>query len=592
MSFNRYFVEELTALRELSREFSERNPSLAPFLGTVGRDPDVERLFEGFAFLTGRLWQKLDDELPEITHGLFNLLWPNFLRPIPACSVIKYMPTANTSVGSRIKKGTLVESDPVDGTRCRFRTIYDVDVHPMELTGLSFSTDRGRAIMRLTISLLSSSPENLALSSLPLFLNGEHSVVHTLYYYLVRKVLSVAVIVPDAASREHTLAELGPEAIRPMGFSDDAILFPYPPNSFPGFRLLQEYFCFPEKFHFVNISGLKDAFNKKNTAKIGETRKEFYLQFTMTDLPPGFESCNIKNINLFCTPVVNLFPKSSTPLSFDHRQNEYRIVPDPAKPYSFSTHSVEKVQSWTGAAEGIREYRPFESFEHVGRGERNSSYYRLRVKPAVKDDSIETWISVVHPNATRQELETIETISMELTCSNRLLPMKLGAGDIRLIVDREGKGVDFKNITHVTPPYMPPLEGDSLWKLLSNMSLNYIPLTNIHALRSILMTYDFRALHDSRRAKALEQSLRGMISIEMEETDRIFRGLPLRGARTTLVLNQKNFSCEGDMYLFASILNEFLAQYATVNSFHQFTVHEEKSGAVYDWPARLGAGEL
>lgn len=592
MSFNRYFVEELAALRQLAVEYSEKNPALAPFLGTVGRDPDVERLFEGFAFLTGRLWQKLDDELPEITHGLFNLLWPNFLRPIPSCSVIKYMPTANTAVGSLIKKGTFVESEPVNNTRCRFKTIYDVNVHPMELSNLSFAVERGRAIMRLKISLLASSPENFTISSLPLFLSGDHALVHTLYFYLIRKVLSVSVIVTDATAKEHTIAELGPESVTPMGFDDDDVLFPYPPNVFPGFRLLQEYFCFPEKFHFINVSGLQKAFNKKAMAGFEDLRNEFYLQFVMTDLPPVFESYSKSNINLFCTPVVNLFPKSATPLTFDHKQNEYRIVPDPTNPYGFLTYSVEKVQSWSGASEGVREYKPFESFEHVGRGERNSSYYRLRVKPAVKDASIETWISIVHPNATGEELENVETISLELMCSNRLLPAKLGVGDIRLVVGREGKAVDFKNITAVTPAYMPPIEGDSLWRLLSNMSLNYIPLTNINALRSILTTYDFRALHDNRRAKTLEQTLQGMISISMEETDRIYRGLPLRGARTTLVLNEKNFSCEGDMYLFASVINEFLALYTTVNSFHQLVVHEEMSGAVHEWPARLGTGRL
>ncbi|MDU3889721.1 MAG: type VI secretion system baseplate subunit TssF, partial [Serratia liquefaciens] len=42
---------------------------------------DVERLLEGFAFLTGRLRQKLDDELPELSHSLMHLLWPNYMRP-------------------------------------------------------------------------------------------------------------------------------------------------------------------------------------------------------------------------------------------------------------------------------------------------------------------------------------------------------------------------------------------------------------------------------------------------------------------------------------------------------------------------------
>ena len=181
---------------------------------------------------------------------------------------------------------------------------------------------------------------------------------------------------------------------------------------------------------------------------------------------------------------------------------------------------------------------------------------------------------------------------MDLMCTNRMLPLQLGVGDIRRATDTGSAAVEFRNIIPVTPPFSPPLEGDTLWRLLSNMSLNYLPLTNINALRGIVATYDFRAMHDSRRARVLERILEGMVSIHMRETDRIHEGLPLRGAVAELTLNQRKFSCEGDMFLFASALNEFLALYATVNSFHQLIVREEKSGEQYTWPPRLGRETL
>ena len=181
---------------------------------------------------------------------------------------------------------------------------------------------------------------------------------------------------------------------------------------------------------------------------------------------------------------------------------------------------------------------------------------------------------------------------MELMCTNRMLPLQLGVGDICRSMDTGDAAIPFKNIIPVTPPFAPPLEGDTLWRLLSNMSLNYLPLTNINALRGIMATYDFRAQHDSRRARVLERILDGMVAIHMRETDRIYEGLPLRGAVTELTLRQRSFSCEGDMFLFASALNEFLALYATVNSFHQLIVREEKSGERYIWPPRLGTQTL
>lgn len=589
MSFNRYYEKEMVALRELGREFAEANPALAPFFHTPGRDPDVERILEGFAFLTGRLRQKLDDELPEITHALFNLLWPNYLRPLPACSVIQFTPPEGLSGTALVPRGTMVQSDPVEGTPCVFRTAYDTEVLPLELKELSFLTREGEAVMSLRFRALGTTPDKLDLTRLRLFLMGEPSVVHTLYYCLVRKTRRVRLRLTDAVAAEIPLTDLGPECLRPVGFGHDEYIYPYPPNSFAGYRILQEYCCFPEKFQFVELSGLERGFGKERLAGV-DPGDEFSVQFVLEDLPANFEAFSTTNIRLFCTPVVNLFPKQSSPLTLDHKQTEYRIVPDPRQPYHYATYSVEKVESWEHGGKDDREYRPFESFEHADGGG-DSAYYRLRIQPSVRDESIETYISIVRAGRDDPPPQTA-TISLDLVCTNRMLPLRLGVGDICRALDDGQAAVPFRNIIPVTPPYAPPLEGDTLWRLLSNMALNYLPLTNIKALKGILSTYDFRAVHDSRRAKVLARTLEAMVDIRTRETDRIYNGLPLRGARTELTLDLRKFSCEGDMFLFASVLNEFLALYATVNSFHQLIVQEAKSGERYVWPARLGEQTL
>lgn len=583
MSFNSYYEKELVALRALGREFAETNPALAPFFNTPGRDPDVERILEGFAFLTGRLRQKLDDELPEITYGLFNLLWPNYLRPLPACSVIQFQPPKALSKAAFIPKDTMVQSNPVEDTPCVFRTAYDTEVLPLELTALSFQTRDGEAVMSLRFRSESSTLDTLALRRLRLFLTGETIIVHTLYYVLLRKLRGIRLFATDETRKEIRLAELEPK-VRPVGFGHDEQVYPYPPNSFAGYRILQEYFCFPEKYHFLDILNLEEGFSETALGAAASCH-EFSLHFVLDELPANFEAFDKDNIRLFCTPVVNLFPKQASPLTWEHRQTECRIVPDPRLPFHFAVHSVRKVESWEPGNKGYREYQPFESFEHR-RGGSGAAYYRLRVQPAVKDESVETYISLVTEDD--GELPQNTTISLELMCTNRMLPTRLGVGDICRPMDKGGTAIPFSNIIPVTPPFAPPLEGDTLWRLLSNMSLNYLPLTNISALRGIVATYDFRAEHDSRRARVLERVLNGMLSIRTQETDRIYKGLSLRGACTELVLSQRQFSCEGDMFLFASALNEFLALYGTVNSFHQLTVREEKSGERYQWPARLG----
>lgn len=586
MSINRYYEKELVALRSLGQEFAENNPALAPFFNTPGKDPDVERILEGVAFLTGRLREKLDDELPEITYSLFNLLWPNYLRPLPACSVIQFIPPKNLAKGAVIPREFMVQSEPADGTPCTFRTAYDTEILPLELAALSFVTRDGEAAMVLRFRSESATLAQLMLRRLRLFLTGETTIVHTLYYLFVRKLRCLRIHAVDETRKEIRLAELEP-FVRPVGFAHDEFVYPYPPNSFSGYRILQEYFCFPEKFHFLDID-FGDSFTREHMNEAGNCR-EFSLHCVLEELPPNFESYSKNNIRLFCTPVVNLFPRSASPLTWDHRQTEYRIVPDPRYPYHYSVHSVTHVESWDAADKMHREYQPFESFEHKRGGEK-AAYYRLRVQPSARDESIETYISLVAEDD--GELPQSTTISMDLMCTNRMLPLKLGVGDICRSMDTGNAAIPFKNIIPVTPPFAPPLEGDTLWRLLSNMSLNYLPLTNINALRGIMATYDFRAQHDSRRARVLERILDGMVAIHMRETDRIHEGLPLRGAVTELTLRQRSFSCEGDMFLFASALNEFLALYATVNSFHQLIVREEKNGERYIWPPRLGKQTL
>lgn len=586
MSFNRYFQDELIALRELGREFSQRNPALSPFFETPGRDPDVERILEGFAFLTGRLRQKLDDELPEITHALFNLLWPNYLRPIPACSILRYEPSLNVTGPVEIPRGAMVESVPVDGTRCRFRTVFDTEVLPLRLTGHSFLEQGGRVNLVLSFESQGVALDNIPVASLRFFLTGEPGIAQTIYYTMLQKVQEVKIVLFDDRMKRQTVAVLnGRENIKAVGFAENENLLPYPANSFPGYRIIQEYLCFPEKFHFVEVASLNRGLNQDVLAGFKDAHA-FELHFALTELPEQYESFRPENWQLFCTPVVNLFQMDATPLTVDQKRSEYRIVPDPRLPYHYATYSVDKVSSWGHDKRDRRKYSQFESFEHETDPE-NLVYYRLRLRPSHKDGGPETYLSIMH-SAQNPTLPQGETISLELTCTNRQLPSQLSVGGISVHADHTPDAVSFQNITPVVPSFNPPLEGDMLWRLLSNMSLNYVPLTNIAALRAVISAYNFRARYDKPHARAFEKKIKGMVSISCSEADRIYNGLPVRGAVTTLTLDQELFNCEGDMYLFSSVLNEFFALYATVNSFHQLRVIEAKRGEEYRWTARLG----
>ncbi len=585
MSFNYYYQDELIALRKLGREFADRNPVLAPFFNTQGSDPDVERILEGFAFLSGRLRQKLDDEFPEITHALFNLLWPNYLRPIPAATIVEFDPKTNVSDSLFMPRGSEVESIPVDKTPCRFRTIYDTHVYPLSITGQHFIDHGNECGIALHMESLGTTFETLNIPSLRFYLSGEPVLARTLYFTLLNRVKEIRVVISDSQNKAQVIATMPPSALKQVGFKDDEGLIPYPVNTFSGYRILQEYFCFPEKFLFVDLE-FPQNFPNKNAIKTGINPAKIELHFMLTDLPVSYESLSIDNWKLFCSPVVNLFTMDGSPLTLDQRQTEYRIVPEPRLPYHYSVYSVDFVGAWNHNGRGGNQYLPFESFQHDNANGENLAYYKLRLATSHKDGAPETYISFSKSNNSLL-IPQDETISLELTCTNRELPRVLKAGDINTMAATTATPLTVRNITPVVPSCSPPADSDIFWRLLSNMSLNFVSLNNVGALRSILSAYDFRALHDKPKAKSLEKMLAGIIHIESKESDRIFKGLVLRGSQSEVQLNVDAFSCEGELYLFSSILNEFLALYSRINSFHQLIVKETVHGEIYKWPARL-----
>lgn len=586
MSFNYYYQDELSTLRELGREFAGINPMLTPWLAAEGVDPDVERLLEGFAFLSGRLWQKLNGEVPEITHSLLRLLWSSYLRPVPSCSIVRYAPDPVNPQLVRVPRGTAVESIPVEGTPCRFRTAYEVEVMPLKLIEQTLSERGGVSFINLRFAVTAGAVRDLDLKKLRFFFSGEPGIAFSFYFTLLAKTKTVRFALRDKDNKEHVTAVLAPDRLKALGFREGESLFPAPANTFPGYRLMQEYFCFPEKFLFLEISGLEEGIRGSSPALSECT--EFELQFALTHLPGQAESFRKNNIKMFCTPVVNLFHTDATPLLVDHRQFEYRIVPYPATPYHFACYSVDEISSWRHESAARYTYAPFESFEHDCGQRASQAYYYLRTRPSSHDAGTETYLSIIYPHG-GATLPEPETISLELTCTNRLLPAQLAVGDIRPQASTAQDMPAFSNVTSVTPSYAPPLEDNLLWRFISNMSLNYTPLMNADSLRAVISACDFRALSDQQRARTLDKILRGIVKAESANASKVYKGLPLCGRQATLTLNQSCFSCEGEMWLFASVINEFLALYATVNSFSQLRVIEEKCGEKYQWPGRLGS---
>ncbi|AGZ34773.1 type VI secretion system baseplate subunit TssF [Pseudomonas sp. SWI6] len=594
MSFNHYYQSELTALRQLGRRFAERSPALAPYLGQAGRDPDVERLLEGFAFLTGRLRQKLDDELPELTHSLMLLLWPNYMRPLPAFSILQFDPLRQAGPALLVERDTPVEGRPIDGVSCRFRTCYPTEVLPLKLSALNYSLNGQGALLSLRLDMnCDGHVGDVKLSRLRLHLAGERYISQMLYLSLLRGLAGIELIALCSNGKpllndagDPLVLKARDAKVHPVGFAEEEALIPYPLNTFRGYRFLQEYFAFQDKFLFVDVTGL-DVLQRLPE----ETLKQVHgveVRFDIRKAEAQRLRPTLDNVKLYCTPIVNLFKHDALPIRLDGKQDEYLLLPAELDPEHCGVFSVDGVTGWSPGGLGYQEYVPFESFEHDPSFDvpHSRSHYSLRQRSSLLHDGLDTYLSFgVHGG------EFHETLSIELTCTNQNLPRRLKLGDICMLSEQTPEFLTFRNITAVTSSYAPPLNRDFLWKLISNMSLNYLSLADVDALKVILETYDLPRYYDQHAEKVSRRLLGGLKSIRHQHVDRLHRGLPLRGLRTELTIDPEGYIGEGDLFVFASVLNEFFALYASLNSYHELRV-KSTQGEVYQWTPRMGLQPL
>jgi type VI secretion system protein ImpG len=579
--FNKYYQDELQFLRELGEEFAKAHPAAAHYLSGPGTDPDVERMLEGFAFLSARVRQRLDDEFPELAHSLMQLLWPHYLRPVPSMAILEFQPVLQALRQSQtIPRGCEVQSTEVEGTPCRFHTSQDVRLHPISLEDVGLEMrSTGASRLKLGFKIWNQvKPETLQLDRLRLFLHGDPLVTYALYFHLVRHVSEVRVVAgpqpDDRGSEPFQSLE-----IEPAGFGEDESLLPYPVGSFPGYRLLQEYFALPEKFLFLDVVGLDRAHKLLE----GE-RFTIDVRFDRA-LPPTLRPGR-DEFRLYCSPVVNLFPNDGDPIRIDRSQTEYRLRPQGSNPFHYEIFSVDRVGLIAPGTVEEREVPDFHGFEHLRHGT-EATYFQARLRPSVVDDRVDTYVAFVDSRG-ESALPALETATFKLTCSNRRLPEALQVGDIHVPTDSSPAFVKFRNITPATSSATPPLGGDLHWRLISHLSLNYVSLVDAEALRGVLELYNFQVMRDPRAARANTRRLQGIHALRSEPAEALVRGSVVRGTAINLDALEDHFAGEGDLFLFSTILNEFLSLHATLNSFTQFSVHGLQGGETLEWPHRIG----
>ncbi len=570
--FNRYFQQELTYLKELGEEFSKAHPAVAPMLRGASTDPDVERLLEGVAFLTGLLRHKLDDEFPEIVHELIQLIWPHYLRPLPCSTIVAFKPKPALKQPMTVSAGVQLASIPIEGVSCLFQTCYDVEVHPLTLSNASFVETAGKpSAIKLMLELHEFNLSEWQPETLRFHLAGSFSRATDLYLLLQQYLKQIIITSVDGAT-----CALSPGHLKPAGFSGDENIIPYPSNSFPGYRIIQEYFLLPEKFLFLDLTGWEKWRNR------GEG-SQFEIRFELKDFPFPPPRVRTEDFVLSATPAINIFTHDADPIRLDHRKTEYFVRPSGAKSSLYQVYSLEDV---AGFVQGTAKERPYVPFDYFAADTQSGPVYQVTRRNSLVRSGFDVFLSVTHPEGAGKPVS--ETLSIKLRCTNGFLPENLQVGDISVPTSSSPEMVEFSNIRHPTVNVLPPLEGNLLWRLLSHLSLNYVSLANAENLRAILDLYVFEETRDKTAVLANKKRIAGIEKVESNALNRLISGIMRSGREINIKARQDHFSSPGDLYLFGCILDHFLGSYASINTFTKLVIEDVVKGDIYRWPERIG----
>jgi type VI secretion system protein ImpG len=612
-----YYNRELQFMRETGAEFARQYPRVAARLGLDElecADPYVERLLEGFAFLAARVQLKLDAEHPQFTQQLMDLVYPGFLAPVPSAAIVEMTPDleeGSLKEGALIPRGSSLKTPLAKGERtsCEFRTAHDVTLWPITVTDAKYLSGTGavsaqglavdsrtKAAIRLRLATVGGTAfASLPLDSLTFFVKATPGAAARIYEQIHANCIGLRIRSLPAEKAEVALAA---DCVTEVGFDDTSALLPLTRAGFGGFRLLQEYFILPERFMFVGLKGLRNALS-------GCTGSEIEITLLLDKLQPTLENAlDAAQFRLNCTPIVNLFPKSCGRVELNGRDTEYHVLPDRNRPQDFEVYSIEKVVGISREAGGNFPIAPFYSAAHRSAANEDRAYYTVQRRPRLASArqvrtgerasylGTESFISVAD-SAQRFERGEVPQADVDALCTNRDLPINtsFGKGRTDFLLDTGAPVSCIRCITGPTPPRAAPSWGESSWRLVSHLSLNYLSIEaqGVDLLRDFLALYADQ--HDSVAARQIE----GVKGVSFTP---VVRRMPVpgpishgRGLLITLALDDAAFEGTGLLPLSAA-LERFFRRYVSLNSFTQLRLQSTARGEIKQWPVRIGSRHI
>jgi len=621
-----YYERELEAIRHLAREFAAQYPKTAGRLlvePTTGRsvDPHVERLLEGFALLAGRVHHKLDDEFPELTDALLNILYPHYLAPFPSTMVVEFKADpVNTPMaeGFPIPRHSQILTNPVNpptnDLRCKFRTAYPVTLWPVVVTGAKIQgppyqglrLPRGmppantEAVLQISLECQGgTSFEKLNLETLRFHLLGNDQNVAEIYELLLNRASQVLFVPTDKPAMDPVFVKPA-EALTSVGFDREESLLPYPAHSMPGYRLLTEMFAYPAKFWFVDLNKLSLA------KKAGFGRRldlVVFLRGVKADIANLEKAVDQSTFRLGCTPAINLFDQSCQPITVSQVKSEYRVVPVHHHPQGYEIFSISEVSAVDPEHGEPVKFRPFYDITHPSGREGREAYWYPTRKASTRDGDKGTEVTLTLVDKGWDPLMPAgATLVVKAVCTNRELGAQLqrSMANVRLELER---AAPLAGIECVRPPSLPLRPSrkrrGSYWRLLSHLSLNHLSISETApaearaALQEILRLYDFSEGDSGPRAGVNAMLIDGVVGVSSRRLvgrvgDAAASGFA-RGVEVTVELDEQKYVGTG-AFLFASVLEQFLGLYTTVNSFTQLLAKTPGSDGqvIRRWPPRAG----
>ncbi|MEM7351088.1 MAG: type VI secretion system baseplate subunit TssF [Acidobacteriota bacterium] len=580
----RYYDAELNYLDQAGSDYARLYPDRAEYLGlrdVASRDPHVERLVQSFAWLSGQIHQRLDNDFPELTHSLMELAWPHYLRPIPSLALLQFNPRpGELDQPQTVDRGFRVKSRRTSlEVRCHFRTVYPVRLFPLTVDDAGIAVgDDGQRRLEIRLRLLPGADgKKIDLDGLRFFLMGEPSVTFRAYDLLRRSVSRLRL----RFGRDNERVFRAPSengVIQPVGFAEGEELLPYPGISFPGYRLLAEYFAFPEKFLFVELRDL-------GTLELEDGQETFHLTFEFDRRPPDEFRPTTDNFQLHVTPIINLFAKDGKPIAVEHLRQWEHVEGDRLYPGAYEVITVDDVQALRDGEGRSRTRYPFYSFEHDPEAGGDGIFYHVTHRPGL-GQNWRTELRLIS-SSSDAKLPRSETLSLELTCMNGRLCSELGVGEINTADGDLCSYAVFKNITRPTAPVYPDLGERAPWNFISHMALNFLSLGEATALRQILTLYDLGGKRANKRR------IDSILVAESQPLQRLIGGAPVCGSELALTVDESHFADEGDLFLFSEVLNEFFALYASTNSFTRLRIrHSKPEKDDLECPLKIGKQPL